>query len=59
MELTNQSVNSDTNKTAAKVIKLVEPLLGHSYTLWTDNFHNSPVSMFPGIKRNRLCWHPM
>jgi hypothetical protein len=42
MELTNKFVNSETNKTAARVIKLVEPLLGHGHTLWMDNFYNSP-----------------
>jgi hypothetical protein len=36
MELTNEFVNSETNKTAAIVIKLVEPLLGRGYTLWMD-----------------------
>jgi hypothetical protein len=41
MELTEQFVNSDTNKTAQTVIKLEEPLLGHSHVLWMDNFYNS------------------
>jgi hypothetical protein len=41
MELTNQFVNSDTNKTAAIVIKFVKPLLGCSQTLRMDNFYNS------------------
>jgi hypothetical protein len=42
MELTNQYVNFDTNKTAATMIKLMEPLLGRGHTLWMDNFYNSP-----------------
>ena len=29
-------------KTAAIVLKLLEPLLGHGHTLWMDNFYNSP-----------------
>jgi hypothetical protein len=38
MEMINWFMNSDTNKTTAVVIKPVEPLLGHSHILWTDNF---------------------
>jgi hypothetical protein len=41
MELTNEFVNSETNKTAATVIKLEEPLFGHGHTHWMDNFYNS------------------
>jgi hypothetical protein len=44
MELTNEFVNSETNKTAATVTKLVKPLLGCGHTLWMDNFYNSPKS---------------
>jgi hypothetical protein len=42
MELTNQFVSSDTNKTAEIVIRLVEPPSVHSYTHWMDNLYNSP-----------------
>jgi len=33
----------DTNKTAAIVLSLVEPLLKKGRTLWMDNFYNSPA----------------
>jgi hypothetical protein len=42
MKLTNKFVNSNTNKTAETVIKLVEYLMDHGHTLWIDNFYNSP-----------------
>jgi hypothetical protein len=42
MELTNEFVNSETNKTAAIVIKLAKPLLGRGHTVWMDNFYNFP-----------------
>jgi hypothetical protein len=52
MELTNQFVNSDTNKTAAIVFKLVEPLLGHGHTLWMDSFYISPeLARFLKLKK--------
>ncbi|KAG8224460.1 hypothetical protein J437_LFUL003183 [Ladona fulva] len=35
-------VKSYTSKRATVVMKLVEPLLGKGYTLWMDNFYNSP-----------------
>jgi hypothetical protein len=37
MELTNQYVNADTNRTSAIVIKLLEHL-DHGHTLWMDRF---------------------
>jgi hypothetical protein len=42
MKLANQFVSSETNKTAAIVVKLTENLLGRGHTVWMDNFYNSP-----------------
>ena len=42
MELTNQYVTAETNKTAAIVVTLLENLLGRGHTVWMDNFYNSP-----------------
>jgi len=36
-------ISGDTNKTAAILLSLVEPLLGKGRTLWMDNFYNSPA----------------
>src|SRR5215510_1156610 len=36
-------LSGDTNKTAAIVLSLVEPLLEKGRTLWMDNFYNSPT----------------
>ena len=36
-------ISGDTNKTAATVLSLVEPLLKKGRTLWMDNFYNSPA----------------
>ena len=36
-------ISGDTNKTAAIVLSLVEPLLNKGRTLWMDNFYNSPA----------------
>lgn len=36
-------LSGDTNKTAAIVLSLVEPLLKKGRTLWMDNFYNSPA----------------
>ena len=35
-------ISGDTNKIAAIVLSLVEPLLEKGHTLWMDNFYNSP-----------------
>ncbi|PNF40920.1 hypothetical protein B7P43_G14977 [Cryptotermes secundus] len=43
MELTNQYVTAETNKTTAIVVTLLENLLGRRHTVWMDNFYNSPV----------------
>jgi hypothetical protein len=43
MELANQFVTAETNKTAAIVVKLTESLLGRGHTVWIHNFYNSPV----------------
>jgi hypothetical protein len=42
MELANQFIGAETNKTAAIVVKLAENLLGHGHAVWMDNFYNSP-----------------
>ncbi|XP_023725727.1 piggyBac transposable element-derived protein 4 [Cryptotermes secundus] len=42
MELTNQYVTAEKNKTTAIVVTLLENLLGRGYTVWMDNFYNSP-----------------
>jgi hypothetical protein len=34
-------ITADTNKTTAIVVKLVEPLLKQSWSVWMDNFYNS------------------
>lgn len=39
---TGQPVYQFQNKTAARVVKLTEQLLHYCYTLWMDNFCNSP-----------------
>ena len=36
-------ISGDTNKTAAIVLSLVEPLLEKGHTLWMDNFYKSPA----------------
>jgi len=36
-------ISGDTNKTAAIVLSLVEPLLEKGCALWMDNFYNSPA----------------
>ena len=36
-------ISGDTNKTAAIVLSLVEPLLNKGRTLWMDSFYNSPA----------------
>jgi len=36
-------ISGDTNKTAAIVLSLVEPLLEKGRTLWMDSFYNSPA----------------
>jgi hypothetical protein len=38
--------NSDINKTALMVIKLAEPLLGHSHTPWVDNYNILELACF-------------
>ena len=40
--LESRLITPETPKTAAIVLKLLEPLLGRGHTLWTDNFYNSP-----------------
>ena len=42
MELTNQHATSETNKTTAIVVTLLENFLGRGHTVWLDNFYNSP-----------------
>jgi hypothetical protein len=55
MELTNQFVTAETNKSAEIVVKLLENLLGRGHTVWMDNFYNSPDSaQFLKSKENRL-----
>jgi hypothetical protein len=41
MELTNQNVDVDTNKTSAIVTKLVDHI-DHGHTLWLESFYNCP-----------------
>jgi len=36
-------ISGNTNKTAAIVLSLVEPLLKKGLMLWMDNFYNSPA----------------
>jgi hypothetical protein len=35
-------ITPNTPKPTAIVIKLIEPLLGKGYTVWIDNYYNSP-----------------
>jgi hypothetical protein len=42
MELANQFVSAETNKTTAVVVKLTENLLGRGHTVRMDSFYNSP-----------------
>jgi hypothetical protein len=60
MELANQFVSAERNKTAAIVVELTENLLGRGHTVWMDNFYNSPeLAQFlkSKKKKNRLCWN--
>jgi hypothetical protein len=41
MELANQFVSAEANKTTAIVVKLGENLLGRGHTVWMDNLYNS------------------
>jgi hypothetical protein len=41
-EVDSLLITPDTNKTSAIVLKLVEPLLKQGWTVWIDNFYNSP-----------------
>jgi hypothetical protein len=41
-KLDSPLITADTNKTSAIVLKLVEPLLKQGWTVWMDNFYNSP-----------------
>jgi hypothetical protein len=50
MELTDQFVTEETNKTAVTVLKLSENLLGCGHKLCMDNFYNSPE-----LPRFELC----
>ena len=40
--LQSSLITPDTPKTAAVVLKLLEPLFGRGHTLWIDNFFSSP-----------------
>jgi hypothetical protein len=40
MELMNQFVTADTNKTAAIVVKLSENIFGSGSTVWMEKFYN-------------------
>jgi hypothetical protein len=42
-EIDSPFVTTDTPKTEATVMKLMQPLLGRGYTLWLDNYYNSPA----------------
>jgi hypothetical protein len=56
MELANQFVSAETNKTEAIVVKLTENLLGRGHR-WMDNFYNS-LELARFLKsKNRLCWN--
>jgi len=40
--LESSLITPETPKTAASVLKILEPLLGHGHTLWMEKFYNSP-----------------
>jgi len=48
-------ISGDTNKTAAIVLSLVEPLLENGRKLWMDNFYNSPA-MARTLKTLKTDW---
>jgi hypothetical protein len=55
-DLTPPLFTSDTNKTTAIVLKLVEPLLKESQTVWMDNFCNSLcLARILNTAQDRLC----
>jgi hypothetical protein len=42
-KLDSSLITADTSKTSAIVLKLVKPLLKQGWTVWIDNFYNSPA----------------
>jgi hypothetical protein len=49
-------ITADTNKTTAIVLKLVQPLLKQGWTVWIDNFYNSPcLARTLKTAQDRLC----
>jgi hypothetical protein len=55
LELTNQFVTTEANKTAAIVLRLLENLLGRGDTVWMDSFYNSPdLARFLSPKRQTV-----
>lgn len=54
MELPSPSVDHPKNKKAAITLNLTEPLLHRGYTLWMDNYLNSP-DMACFMKRGTNC----
>lgn len=42
MEIINPNIPVDASKTESIVLSLMEQLLGKGYTVWMDNFYNSP-----------------
>jgi hypothetical protein len=54
VELMNQFVTADTNKTAAIVVKLSENVFGSGSTVWMEKFYNSPeLALFRKLKKGR------
>jgi hypothetical protein len=43
MHFQSSLVTQEMNKTTAIVLHLIEPLLDKGYTVWLDNFYNSPA----------------
>jgi hypothetical protein len=42
-KLASPLITADTSRTSATVLKLVQPLLKEGWTVWMDNFYNSPA----------------
>ena len=48
--------SSETHKTAAIVLKLLEALVGKGFTLWRDNYYNSPdLALHLKLKHSTDC----
>jgi hypothetical protein len=57
MELMNQFVTADINKTAAIVVKLSENIFGSGSTVWMGRFYNSSeFALFRKLKKGKILF---